>query len=317
MFKDFEDLWTPAAFSTDLGRTPLPVTVAGEALVLFRDADGAVSGLVDRCPHRGVALSLGEVTPEGCLRCPFHGWAFDGAGRCTDVPMNPDARRDLLGAQAVHVEEAGGLIWLWTGAAAPDDDPPVPELLARDDLPRRTLERVWSCHWTRAMENMLDVPHLPFVHGRSIGRDMAKQLPAGPLRLDMEPQGEGFKLRWRLGEAASDGAWVAWTPPNGMMLNLMDGPRVYRQHMWCVPGRPGETRMMLVTVRQMGWLLNALGRLSGIFEDRILLEDQHIVESHHPAEVPPPAQERSVATDRPTLRFRQWYWGRRGAKRAG
>ena len=49
-------------------------------------APGLALALEDRCPHRRVPLSLGEVK-DGRLQCGYHGWTFDGAsGACTAIP---------------------------------------------------------------------------------------------------------------------------------------------------------------------------------------------------------------------------------------
>src|SRR5690242_4663465 len=86
-FPGFAQQWTPLLFAHELGASLLPARLAGEDLVLFRGADGAPRALLDRCPHRGVALSLGTLV-DGCVECPFHGWRFDGDGRRVAVPLN-------------------------------------------------------------------------------------------------------------------------------------------------------------------------------------------------------------------------------------
>ena len=63
MFEGFARVWTPLAASEALKKAPLAFTLAGEKIVLFRDLSGAPAALLDRCPHRGVALSLGQVMP--------------------------------------------------------------------------------------------------------------------------------------------------------------------------------------------------------------------------------------------------------------
>src|SRR5262245_26076824 len=78
--------WYVACRSGALGRRPVARTVLGVPLVLFRDAAGGAAALLDRCPHRNVPLSLGHVVPEGHLECAYHGWQFDGTGRCRLVP---------------------------------------------------------------------------------------------------------------------------------------------------------------------------------------------------------------------------------------
>ena len=67
-------------FRRQLRNKPVPLQIAGEKIVLFRNRDGVAGALLDRCPHRGVALSLGARTEEGNLACAFHGWEFNEAG---------------------------------------------------------------------------------------------------------------------------------------------------------------------------------------------------------------------------------------------
>ena len=96
MFENFANVWTIVGLADDvIAGKPLAMKVAGERVVFFRDANGKAAALIDRCPHRGVALSLGRVD-RGEIECPFHGWRFDGAGRNCRVPWNPDARRERL-----------------------------------------------------------------------------------------------------------------------------------------------------------------------------------------------------------------------------
>src|SRR6185437_2971506 len=169
-FDGFADVWTPVLLKRKLARRPVRVVVAGEPIVLFRDNRGAVGALFDRCPHRGVALSLGKVLDDGTLECPFHGWRFDVAGANRHVPLNPEARCENLSATPLPVCEVGDLIWVHTRPDAQPPSPPVvPESLTDPRLARTYIERDWACHWTRAMENMLDSPHLPFVHRKTIG----------------------------------------------------------------------------------------------------------------------------------------------------
>ena len=77
--------WYPVAENADVGADPLPVTLLG--LRFVRRTDVGVSAARDRCPHH-------ECTFDGCvdesqnLRCAYHGWGFDAAGLCVDVPSS-------------------------------------------------------------------------------------------------------------------------------------------------------------------------------------------------------------------------------------
>src|SRR6516225_9353051 len=69
---------------------PVRVRLLGEDLIAFRDTSGRI-GLVDAyCPHRRAALFFGRNEECG-LRCVYHGWKFDAAGNCVDLPSEPAA----------------------------------------------------------------------------------------------------------------------------------------------------------------------------------------------------------------------------------
>lgn len=128
MFPNFANVWTIVGIARDLKRdAPLSMRVAGERIVFFRDASGKASALLDKCPHRGVALSLGRVE-GGIIDSSFHCWRFDGEGRNRRVPWNPDAKLENLGAIALPCREASGLLWVYTGFE-PAEEPTVSESL--------------------------------------------------------------------------------------------------------------------------------------------------------------------------------------------
>jgi phenylpropionate dioxygenase-like ring-hydroxylating dioxygenase large terminal subunit len=129
------DQWYVVLESNEVDAHPLGVTRMGEKMVFWRDQAGKVCAAVDRCPHRGVALSAGMIENEH-LRCPFHGF-----------------------------------IWIWWGIPAPEELP-APEFF--DTLDETffygSAHDPWEAHYSRVIENQLDVVHLPFIHRNTIGR---------------------------------------------------------------------------------------------------------------------------------------------------
>lgn len=306
MFRGFANVWTIVGTSRELRpNTPLPVQVAGERLVLFRDASGAARGLVDRCPHRGVQLSLGKVK-DGCLECPFHGWKFAGDGANCHVPWNPDAKRERLGATAVPVRELGGLLWLYTapGAEAPGE-PEVPAVLLRKDVTVCAFKLDWKTHWSRAMENMLDWPHLPFVHATTIGSAM-KMRADSRMDIAIEDRPWGFHTTATIDGAHQPGS-LDYRAPNAMHLRISDAPkRVFEMMSVCLPIDDATTRMILISVRSF-LRPHLFDRFFNFGNKIVAAQDEAIVASSSPVEVPPAGEERSVRTDEPTLRFRKLY----------
>ena len=311
MFKDFANVWTPIELARRVKSRPVSLTIAGERVVLFRGADGKIAALIDRCPHRGVALSLGKVTQQGALQCPFHGWEFDGQGKCVHVPLSPAAKCELLGATALPVRELGGFIWIFTAPVSAAQGASIPEPVAPIAMVDPAFRRYdvvthWKAHWTRAMENMLDMPHVPFVHRRTIGFALRRRMRrSSELTVTWTPNDDGGRVESSLDGQPPEGS-LEFHRPNRMTLHIPVPGKRMRINVFCVPVGPSETRMMVTTSRDFAhW--NPLVKLFDRANRLILLEDRAIVESSDPAEVPSPSQERSVVSDKPTLQFRKYY----------
>ena len=164
--------WYIVLESKEVGSSPVGVTRLGEKLVFWRDEEGTVHCAVDRCPHRGVQLSLGVVHDDH-LQCPFHGFEYDSSGKCVHIPANGRGGRIPASLQLndYPTYEAQDFIWIWWG-----EDPPEtlesPSFFKNidDSFVYASTPDPWKAHYSRAIENQLDVVHLPFVHHNTIGR---------------------------------------------------------------------------------------------------------------------------------------------------
>lgn len=303
MFDTFPGFWTPVMGASELRDAPVGMTIAGEKIVFFRGKSGAAA-LLDRCPHRGVALSLGRVV-DGTLECPFHGWRFGQDGGCAHIPFNPGTERP--GTTAIPVREVGHLIWVYTGLQA-DSEPIVPPALLAGRGRVDVVHEDWSTHWTRAMENMLDTPHLPWVHRGTIGRSLrAEMRPDSSMHQELTETEWGFEDHFRIDDR--NPSQINWRRPNGMELFILDKPFGFmRQHAWCIPTTRNHTRMLVVGVQDFGWAINPFLGLTSGFNRRVLGEDREVLQSSNPPRVPPPGDEQNVPTDKVTLRFRSWYY---------
>ncbi len=110
--------WYALAQSSAVADEPLAVEIWGEAIALYRDADGEVHALEDRCPHRQVKLSHGAVVGQN-LECSYHAWQFDAQGRCAEVPyLEPNQKLPNCKIRSYPVREQDGFIWVWPGDIA-------------------------------------------------------------------------------------------------------------------------------------------------------------------------------------------------------
>lgn len=125
--------WWPVAHSDEIGQHPGAFRLGNQDLAIYRDLTGAVRAVADRCPHRRLPLSMGRLTEDGSIQCPYHGWSFDGAtGRCTAIPnLSADERipngiRVAAFSAAENVAEFIGY-GLRTRKLAPPVGPPTGE----------------------------------------------------------------------------------------------------------------------------------------------------------------------------------------------
>lgn len=169
--------WYVAAWSHEVGRTPLARRIADVPVVLWRTAAGRVVVFADRCPHRLAPLSRGKLVGDA-LQCGYHGISFDADGLCRHVPGQaappPGAR-----VRTYAVEERWGWIWLWLGTAAPDPAllPDFHWMAEPGWAPIGGLLHV-KAHYQLLVDNLLDLSHEAFLHAATIGNSAVADVPA-------------------------------------------------------------------------------------------------------------------------------------------
>jgi phenylpropionate dioxygenase-like ring-hydroxylating dioxygenase large terminal subunit len=161
--------WQPVALADELvDDQPLPVTILGEELVLFRGPDGAPQLIGRYCPHRAVDLSYGRVEAGG-LRCLYHGWVLNGQGRCIQQPGEPAGStfKDKIRTTAYPCREAAGLILAYMGPLDSSGEAPrLPGLPFFNCRPEQvfTIKVHQACNYLQANEGNIDPQHLSFLH---------------------------------------------------------------------------------------------------------------------------------------------------------
>lgn len=170
------DYWYPVAWSDAIGRGKLlACCFAGLPIVLYRTRSGAIHALEDRCAHRQVPLSQGVVEGE-TLRCGYHGWRYDCAGSCVDVPYLGQAHLPN-GVHAYPVREIDGMVFVFPGDKALAEGRLPGALGSKSNRGYRTrrLDRSIACHFTFMHENLFDMNH-QFLHRSLMGSVKARCL---------------------------------------------------------------------------------------------------------------------------------------------
>jgi len=154
--------WHPVMIASQLqpGKAR-PLHVLGESFTLYRGTDGIARVTDFRCPHRGTQLSTGTIEGES-IRCLYHGWRFDGAGKCVEQPGEPQPFLDKVRVRTYFTQEYLGLIFCYFGEGAP---PPLPRYSQFDaDGAVVHAEYVRDCNYFQNMENSVDEVHVAFTH---------------------------------------------------------------------------------------------------------------------------------------------------------
>lgn len=159
--------WTPAFQLADLPEPdcpPIQVTILGEDFVAFRDSNGQLGFLDERCCHRGASLVLGRVEDCG-IRCLYHGWKFAADGTILETPNFPGSTfKDRVKHGAYPVREAGGFGWVYLGP--PGSEPPFPAFHWTETAPEdiAVSEMILDCNWIQVQEGSIDSSHVGILH---------------------------------------------------------------------------------------------------------------------------------------------------------
>jgi phenylpropionate dioxygenase-like ring-hydroxylating dioxygenase large terminal subunit len=286
-----KNYWYIAANSNDLKEKPLACKILNENLVLFRDGSGLAFALADRCPHRNVRLSAGRVI-NGSLRCPYHGWEFNGAGKCVYIPSL--CEDETIPSQAFTgnfpLIEQDGFIWVWSGNRPP----------AAAELPFK-IPHYDETGWARArlkatiknsvdnvIENFIDCPHTGYIHG-GLFRSPASHLAATSVKrvadgviIDIEEENKSNSLlaNFLLGKDQAQTHQDRFFLPALIQVAYSFGPK--RQmigYHFCTPAEDFVTVLNVCVTWNMGWLTSVIRPLVPYFGQKILDQDVKILDN--------------------------------------
>jgi phenylpropionate dioxygenase-like ring-hydroxylating dioxygenase large terminal subunit len=203
---DWTEVWYPLHYVRDLDRTqPTPFTLLGEDLVIWWEPTTEQWRVfADQCPHRLARLSEGRISEAGQLECPYHGWAFSGAGQCESIPqLNGNAaalNSPRACVRSLPTQVVQGLLFAYPGKVENAEQTAIPMIEAMEDN-----SADWICMDTfrdlpydalTLMENVLDASHVPYTHHNTVGN----RANASTVELEVLESGkQGFTGTWAEG----------------------------------------------------------------------------------------------------------------------
>ena len=208
--------------------------IAGEPVVVVRDAAGVLRAFSNVCRHRAGPIAEGS----GCrtnFRCAYHGWTYTLDGRLIGTPDVEGMEffdRSTMGLVALGLEVWNHFLFVNLDRQAPplaaflEDIPAQTRGFAVDEFEfaeRRDYEI--ACNWKVYVDNYLEGYHIPIAHPslmeeidysqyRVVTRRYSSQQIA-PVR----PKAPGDNGRRVYGDSGPADALYFWVFPN-LMLNL-------------------------------------------------------------------------------------------------
>jgi nitrite reductase/ring-hydroxylating ferredoxin subunit len=234
--------WVPVLLSAEIAApdcAPVRVRILGERLLAFRDSRGR-PGLVDEfCAHRGASLFLGR-NEEGGIRCSYHGWKYDVAGQCMELPSVPQLACKMS-IKAYPCIERGDILWAYMGPAEKKPAPPELEWCTLPPENRFVTKRFQETCYLQAMEGGIDTTHASWVHRYELDQDpMHKKAKANKYIkadrnavFDVEETGHGLTIFGRRDGEIDSHYWriTQWVFPWFTLIPPF-GPHALGGHIW-------------------------------------------------------------------------------------
>lgn len=311
--------WHPVGISTQLAAGQMVASqLLDTGIVIWRDSEGVVHAWEDRCPHRGMKLSMGPLESDGVV-CPYHGWIFGKEGQCKHIPALPDMAPESMTARVTQyaVKEQYGLIWVCMGTPAQD-------VLLFPEFHDEHLRKVWCGPYDvgssapRIIENFLDMGHFAYVHTHILGEKAKPEIPRYDVEtFDDATYGSGIRavncFAWqpRTNALAHEGSMVEYTyrvvrPLSAILTKEPEVMSSFREAISLHLQPMTET-----TTR--AWIILAMTNFQHTddelrtFQDTIFLQDKPIVENQVPLKLPlAPGAEVSIAIDRMSTSYRRY-----------
>jgi phenylpropionate dioxygenase-like ring-hydroxylating dioxygenase large terminal subunit len=157
----------------------MPVDLAGWPLALVRQRDGNIAAFHNVCRHRGMRLLPAPCKGRAVLRCPWHSWTYDLAGRLVATPdLGGDKVRAApgfdfaeLGLRQVRLARWQDYLFVNIDGKAPefaDHIRPFQRFLGGYDLSVMRHGGRWEGsypgNWKIAVEGAIEDYHLPWGH---------------------------------------------------------------------------------------------------------------------------------------------------------
>ena len=223
--------WYAAGWENEFTDRPIARTLLGEPLVMFRGQHEEVAVLVDRCPHRGVPLSMGSVV-GGNVRCIYHALEFDSTGVCVRNPHIAGSP-GRLSTRKIPSVTRHGVVWIWHGDENRCDPSGIPDYSWLGLANYTVIHGIMSvqANFRLVVDNLLDLSHAEYLHAKTVGTpgsssSVKTSVSVGENQLTVHrkvfdlPPSAVFAPAWKRTERIDQYSDMSWFAPSNLKLDL-------------------------------------------------------------------------------------------------
>jgi phenylpropionate dioxygenase-like ring-hydroxylating dioxygenase large terminal subunit len=261
-------------------------------IVIWRDAQGALSALIDKCNHRNAPLSKGRVI-EQCIVCPYHGWSYNSEGQCVEIPSEgPHVERiPNKSVEKFPITELYGLVWVWMGRdKAPDKEPYPMPLKSGDGWKHYYMVTDFENNVTDLVENFMDVPHTVFVHKGwfrdrkqiRIEAKVERTEDSVLVTYDQSNDSIGFSDKLINPKGLPMRHTDNFYMPNNTQVDYIygDWERGFVITSTCTPIKPFKTKVYTLITYKFGWMNFLAGLGLNAYTRKVINQDVWIMKVH-------------------------------------
>lgn len=215
--KGLINCWYPVLPSWRVAEAPVGITRLSEKICVWRDGNGEIHAIEDRCPHRGARLSLGWNLGEN-IACWYHGIEINDSGSVTKVPAQTNC--PLVGKTCIKsypAQEKQGAIFLFFGDELHSEPCllDLPKELSSDEYSSFLCTAAWKVNYRYAIDNVMDPMHGAYLHAES--HSMAFGDKSTEMKIRKTETGLFFE---KVGQAGVNFDWVEMGDTGGIWLRL-------------------------------------------------------------------------------------------------
>ena len=156
--------WYNLGLSSELAEGQLVTKkFMGQEIVLFRTQKGEINAIEAYCPHLGGHFGHGGTVEGEEIRCPFHGFCFNGSGECTSTPYGTKPPPTAI-ARTWPVRDKNGFILAYHDNPEKQPDWEIPNVNYNGWTSLITTSFDVRSHPQETSENSVDLGHFTEVH---------------------------------------------------------------------------------------------------------------------------------------------------------